>query len=72
MIDKNMAGVDTFLNEAAIGEAERVMEMIKDTITVPAATATAYQWALSNIDPSTREELKEAVIDYLIVQHEVS
>ncbi|GAI26812.1 unnamed protein product [marine sediment metagenome] len=48
------------------------MEMIRDTITVPAAAATAYQWALSNIDPSTREELKEAVIDYLIVQHEVS
>lgn len=71
MIDKNIAGVDTFLNEAAIGEAERVMEMIKDTITVPAAAATAYQWALSNIEPVTRKDLKDTVIDYLIVQHEV-
>ena len=45
--------------------------MVRYTITLPAATAQAFQWALSNIDPIPREDLKDAVIDYLIVSHEV-
>lgn len=72
MIDRNISGVDTYLNEVVINEAERNMERIRDTITVPAATAQAFQWALSNIEPVQRETLKEAIIDYLILQHEVS
>jgi len=72
MIDQGIAGVSTYLSEHGIGEAERFFQTIQNTIVIPAATAEAFQWALSNIEPFTREELKDAVIDYLIVQHEVS
>lgn len=72
MIDKNMSGVDTYLNEAAIGEAERYLETIRDTIIVPVATAEAFQWALSNVDPITKEALKDTIVETMIVQHEVA
>lgn len=71
MIGQDVAGVNTYLTEVAVGGAERYFETLRETIFRPAATAQALQWALSNLEPATREELKDAVIDYLIVQHEV-
>jgi len=72
MIDKNMSGVDMFLSQSAIGEAERYIEMVRDTVIVPVAMGEAFQWALSNVDPITREALKDTIVETMIVQHEVA
>jgi len=72
MISKDMAGVSTYLTEFAVKEPERFLQSIENTIVIPAANAEAMQWALSNIDTPTDEEMLETLKHLAFVYNELA
>lgn len=72
LADRDLVGASVFLAEMSLKYPERYMNDIQETIIIPIANAQAFQWALSNVDPITREALKDTIIETMIVQNEVA
>lgn len=72
MIDKDMAGVSTYLTEIAIKEPERFLQSIENTIVIPAANAEAMAWAISSATEMDIEQIKVGVKQTIIAMNELA
>jgi len=72
MFDRSISGISSYLQEVAVVQPEMYFAMLKDTIMTPAANAEAMQWALSNIDTPTDEEMLETLKHLAFVYNELA